>query len=125
MPPLPHDPLTLCAFAVWGLIGGLIGASTRTHRLELPRVVCEHSKTGQVKRYVDPGFLTAAVFGAVVAAAIDGRPWTALAYGIAVGYAGPAIVRALVDRVLRTLSLEPQEPPSAPVAPLTPMERTR
>lgn len=101
----------LCAYAAWGGAGALIASMTRTRRLQLPRLYLRRSRDGETVRILDPGFLAAPLLGAFLAAALDGRPWTAAAYGLASGWAGPAILNALIDPILhRVLGRWPREP---------------
>jgi len=113
---MPHTMEAWMPFALWGAGGALIGSMVREDGLQLPRVYVKKNGTGAERTYIDPGFLVALIAGAVLAAWIDGRPQTALAYGVACGFAGPAALRQMlggfVDRTLAkgdfTLSKQPQ-----------------
>ncbi len=45
--------------------------------------------------------IVGAFIGAVIGAAVDGRPLTALAFGVTAGFAGPAFVKVIADTTLR------------------------
>lgn len=109
----------LLVYAAWGFAGALVGSMSRRRRLELPRVTVERRRRGasgewETVREVDPGFLAAPLLGAFLAVLADGRPWTAAAYGLATGWAGPAVLNALLDPLLSRLGRpEPPENPEA------------
>jgi hypothetical protein len=93
----------LVEYALWGGLAALIGAMAKSRRLTLPQIFVVR-RDGKVKRRViDMGFLVAPLMGGLLAAVVDGRPSTAVAYGLAAGYAGPALVNAIVDGVLNGL----------------------
>ncbi|MGV3720575.1 MAG: hypothetical protein ACO1SX_06655 [Actinomycetota bacterium] len=109
---MTREQLLLICFPAAGFVGALIGSAVRNGRLELPRLVMQRESDGQVRKWIDPGFLLSTVVGALLAAWIDGRPWTAVFVGVTVGYVGPSILVTLVIEPLakklgHTLSLVP------------------
>jgi hypothetical protein len=60
---------------------------------------------------VDTGFLLAPLLGGLIAMKMDGSPVNAMGWGLACGYAGPAIVNSLVDALLKKLGIETEELP--------------
>lgn len=113
---MPPEYLKLAEYAVFGAVGALIGAAAKNRSLELPRVTRKKEKSGAVVKSLDLGFLTAPLLGAVLAAVVDGRPQTGIAYGLAAGFAGPAIINAVLDPIIARLGM--------PLAP-TPTSTTR
>ena len=91
----------LVEFAIWGLLGGLIGAIGKAGRLTLPHVLIEKTRSGVTRRVIDLGFVAAPFIGSVIGAAVDGRPLTALAFGVTAGFAGPAFVKVIAETTLR------------------------
>ncbi|MFN3652209.1 MAG: hypothetical protein ACK47B_21740 [Armatimonadota bacterium] len=91
----------LVEFFIYGAIGGLIGAMTKSRSLELPRIVVKRQKDGEVRKFIDMGFLAAPFLGGALAAYFDGRPETAIVYGVTSGYAGPSLLNALGDTLLK------------------------
>ena len=100
---LTPEHVKLLEYAVYGGLSALVGSMTKSRSLTLPRLVTYHEKNGQVKKIWDPGLLVAPFGGAIIAAIVDGRPQTALAYGVAVGFAGPAVFSVLSDAVIKRL----------------------
>jgi hypothetical protein len=88
--------LLLFCYPAAGFVGALIGSMVREKRLQLPRLVVQRESDGEVKKWIDPGFLLSPTVGALLAAWIDSRPWTAVFVGVTVGYVGPAILVTLV-----------------------------
>ncbi len=101
---------TICQFFGWGALGGLIGGATKSHRLQLPRVIRRGVDPGDRVILIDLGFLASILLGGTVAMIVDGRVQTALAYGLAAGFAGPAVVNALIDPLLRKIGMPPAVP---------------
>lgn len=100
-------------YAAWGGAGALLGSVAHTRTLQLPRIVRRGVDPGDQVVLLDLGFLVAPILGAVLAAIVDGRPQTAVAYGIAAGYAGPAFANALLDALLRRIGM-PEVPAIIP-----------
>lgn len=106
----PHTAIKLAWFFLYGAVGGLIGAMAKSRRLTLPRITVEREADGELVKEWDSGFLWAPFLGGALAAIVDGRPETAIAYGLASGYAGPAIINAVVDPILKKFGLNPDSP---------------
>lgn len=92
-------------YLAWGGAAGLIGAMTKSRRMTLPRITCEREKDGSTVKVLDWGFLVAPFLGALVAAVVDGRPQTAVAYGLACGFAGPSLLNIVTEWVLSRAGL--------------------
>jgi hypothetical protein len=107
---MTHDPLTLLAFAGYGAAAALVTAIAKTRKLELPHVIRRGVNPGDRVFLIDVGFLAAPLLGGVIAAIVDGRPQTALAYGVAVGFAGTAVVNSVIDPILSKLGMSEVEP---------------
>lgn len=103
------DWQTAAVFFAYGAVGGIVGAMSKSRRLRLPRVIRHVEKDGDLVVEVDAGFLLAPLLGGLVAMLLDGRPATAIGWGLACGYAGPAIVNVIVDGMLRKLGVETEE----------------
>lgn len=101
------DLITNLEFCAWGALGGLIGGATKTHKLQLPRVIRRGAEPGDRVVLIDLGFLASILLGGTVAMIVDGRVQTALAYGLAAGFAGPAVVNALLDPLFHKLGMPP------------------
>lgn len=109
---MSREQLLLICYPFAGFVGALIGSAVRNGRLELPRLVVQREKDGEIRKYIDPGFLLSTIVGALLAAWIDGRPWTAVFVGVTAGYVGPSILITLVIEPLakklgHTLALVP------------------
>jgi hypothetical protein len=104
------EQLKILEFAAFGFLGGVIGVMARSERLALPRIVAERQADGQVVRFIDPGFLASCLLGALLAAWRDGRPETAIVYGLASGYVGPALLKRLIERLLKHAGLDSDTP---------------
>ena len=76
MPPMSHT--SLAAFALTGLLGGLLGAHLRAGGLELPRLV--HTTPGGPCR-LDLGCLTSLIAGAIAGIYADESLWNAACWG--------------------------------------------
>lgn len=112
----------LLEFAAFGFFSGIIGTMARERKLTLPRIYKIKDPQGGTETVVDSGFLVAPVLGAVLAMIVDGRPETALAYGLAAGFVGPALLQSVLEPVLRKFGIElthgdtdPQGIPEPPV----------
>lgn len=105
MPTLTPEQWKILEYLAWGGASGLIGSMTKSRRMTLPHLTCIRERDGRVVKGFDWGFLAAPLLGAVVAAAVDGRPSTAIAYGLACGYAGPSLLNLIVDWGLGKLGL--------------------
>ena len=103
---MEHQPLSLLIFAGYGAIGAFIGAISKTRKLELPRIIRRGVSLADRVTLIDVGFLGAPLLGAVLAAIVDGRPQTAIAYGIAAGFAGPAVINSVIDPILARIGME-------------------
>ena len=114
--------LKLLMYFAYGAVGGLIGSMAKSRRLTLPRMVGERLADGTVRKIIDPGFVTAPLLGGLLAAYFDVRPENSIAWGLAAGYAGPSILNALVDQLLKRLGLAMESPlnPSLPDVPADP-----
>jgi len=104
--PLTFDQLKLLEYAGYGLASGVIGTMARERRLTLPRIYKVRDGTNRAETVVDPGFLAAPVLGAVLAMIVDGRPQTALAYGLAAGFVGPALLHSLLEPLLKRFGID-------------------
>jgi predicted Na+-dependent transporter len=104
---------TAAAFFGYGAIGGIVGAMSKSRRLRLPRVIRRVARDGDHIIEVDSGFLLAPLLGGLVAMIVDGRPETAIGWGLACGYSGPAIVNAIVDGLLKKLGVNTEALPRA------------
>jgi hypothetical protein len=102
----PTDWQLLQAFAC-GFGGALIGSMAKTRKLQLPRVYAVRTATGEVIKGLDAGFLVSPLLGGILAMIVNGGPERAIGYGLATGYAGPAVLNALIDPFLRRLGIEP------------------
>jgi hypothetical protein len=110
-----HEFLHYLTFALYGGVGALLCAAAKQRTLEMPRVVRKRDADGDVRTVIDLGFLAAPLLGAIVAAYVDGRPATALAWGALCGYAGPAILNWVFDPWLKKLGVPLHDglPPAA------------
>ena len=106
---MDHQPLTLLLFSAYGAAGAFIGSVSKTRKLELPRIIRRGVKLEDRVTLIDVGFLGAPLLGAVLAAVVDGRPQTALAYGIAAGFAGPAVINSVIDPILARIGMSEVE----------------
>lgn len=97
------ETLNLLLFPICGAIGGIIGCAAKHEKLELPRIVVIREADGETRRFIHPGFLASVLAGAVGAFIIDHRPETAIVYGLAAGFVGPAILKAFIAPALRKL----------------------
>lgn len=106
------DPTTLKILesAGWGALGALVAMAGKTRRLMLPHLVRRGVEDGEHVYLVDLGFLAAPLLGAALAMMLDGRPQTALAYGVTAGYAGPAVLNAVLDPFLKKIGMGPVQP---------------
>lgn len=95
------EVLKLLEYAAYGAVGALAGVVGKSGELRLPRLRRRALKDGDVVIALDLGFIAALLLGAILAAWIDGRPQTALAYGLASGYAGPSLLSAMVTEFQR------------------------
>jgi hypothetical protein len=93
--------IKLAEYAFFGAIGGLIGAMAKSRTLTLPRIVITRRKSGEVVKVVDTGFLSAPFLGASLAMYFDTRPENAIAWGLACGFAGPSIITALLEALMK------------------------
>lgn len=96
-------------FALYGGSAAFVASITRTGRLVVPRPRRRRDPDGDEWSW-DLGSFAAAPLGALLAAVFDGRPQTAIAYGLAAGVAGPALLSALTDPLLKKLGLDPKPP---------------
>jgi hypothetical protein len=94
----------LCQYAAYGAVGGFVGVLAKSGRLELPHLV-RRSEDGERAVMIDLGFLGSLILGAVLAAVMDGRPQTAIAYGLAAGFVGPAALNCVLDPLLIRVGL--------------------
>ncbi len=99
-------------YAAWGGVGGIAGAMTKGQRIELPRIVLERESDGHVRKFIDPGFLGSIVLGAVLAIYFDTSPQNALAWGVASGYVGPAILGVFTDAFMKFQGYSRQQIPT-------------
>lgn len=95
----------LLAYALYGSLGGLIGAMAKSRRLTLPRIVTRRDADGEVAKMIDVGFLAAPFLGAALAMYFDTSPPNAIAWGLAGGYAGPTVVNTVVDQMLKRFGI--------------------
>jgi hypothetical protein len=102
------EQLKLLQLATYGFAAALIGSMAKERKLRLPRVYLVKEETGEAIRILDPGFLAAPLLGAFMAMIIDGRLENALLYGLASGYAGPAVLNAFIDPLLHRLRIHPE-----------------
>lgn len=90
------NPQLLALYLLAGAAGSLIACCLRDGRLELPRLV-----KNQKGAFIDPGFLATTVFGALLAACVDGRPVTAFFVGMSVSYLGREGLRPFIAAALK------------------------
>jgi hypothetical protein len=76
----------------------------------MPRFICKRERNGETVKFVDPGFLTSVFLGAALAIYFDTKPENAIAWGLGAGFAGPAILRSLIDSLLKRLGLDALPP---------------
>ena len=95
--------IKLLVYAVFGAVGGLIGVASKGEALGLPRVLTVKDKDGSSRRMWDPGFLMSVFLGAGIAAWRDGSYEQAIAWGLAAGFVGPALLKTLLDSYFRKL----------------------
>jgi hypothetical protein len=123
-PPMALTPahIKLLEFAAFGFTAGIIGTMARERKLTLPRIYKIKELDGGTETVIDPGFLAAPVLGAALAMIVDGRPETALAYGLAAGFVGPSLLQSLLEPVLRKfgIDLTHADPAGTPESPVTP-----
>jgi len=100
------DSFKILEFAAYGAAAALLGTMVRDGRLQVPRIYSERGREGHPVRFIDPGFLGSVLLGAALAAYFDGRAQTAAAYGLAAGYAGPALLNALAEPLLKRLGMD-------------------
>lgn len=101
------DHLEMLQFAAFGGLGGLLGSACKTRTLQLPRILRRGVNPEERVVLLDLGFLAAPLLGGILAAVIDGRPSTAIAYGLASGWVGPAVVNAVLDPFLAKIGMGP------------------
>lgn len=103
---MPPAYLKLAEYALFGAIGALIGAMTKSRSLTLPHLTLEKRRNGETVKGWDPGFLAAPFLGAALAMYFDTRPENAIAWGLAAGTAGPAIITLITDKLLSLAGLK-------------------
>jgi hypothetical protein len=54
-----------------------------------------------VRTFIDPGFILTILFGGLGAAILDGRPVTAIVYGLASAFSGRQMLRPLLELLVR------------------------
>lgn len=111
--PMPMGLEQILAYAAYGGIGAVVGLVAKTRRLELPRVVRRQLRTGDHSTHLDVGFLAAPLLGAVLAVLFDTSAPNAIAWGLASGYVGPALLNAIIDPILARLG-RPLDVPARP-----------
>lgn len=100
-------PELIVLFSVAGVAGVFVGMCAlcveRKTGIALPRVYVVKDGDGVARTYFDPGFLASVVVAVGGSVLIDGRWWTGFIFGMAIGFAGPAFIRPLMERAFAAM----------------------
>lgn len=102
-PGLTTEQWKLLEYAGYGFLGALVASMVKERSIRLPTIYIHKDTDGVTRRYVDPGFIGAALLGAIIAAIMDGRPQTAIAYGVASAFVGLEILKPIIAGVMGIL----------------------
>jgi hypothetical protein len=114
------NPGLMMQFFAFGGVAAFLAGLVKEGKLQLPCLYHQKGEDGVTRTYVDPGFLLNIVVGGIGAAILDGRPVTAIVYGIASVFIGREMLRPLVEIALKQylpgISLSPPPPVPKPAA---------